>query len=98
MKEYFNRLEEDGKVLSPEELLYRCVHFINHTHDKAGAGMDVKLRSLVCLGLNEQVLHLWWECLCLAHSALEAWYLPHSLVSSPGWILVKCELRYISKE
>ena len=29
-----NRLEEDGKVLSPEELLYRCVHFINHTHDK----------------------------------------------------------------
>ena len=28
------RLEEDGKVLSPEELLYRCVHFINHTHDK----------------------------------------------------------------
>ena len=41
-------------MLSPEELLYRCVHFINHTHDKAGAGMDVKLRSLVCLGLNEQ--------------------------------------------
>ena len=85
-------------MLSPEELLYRCVHFINHTHDKAGTGMDVKLRSLVCLGLNEQVLHLWWECLCLAHSALEAWYLPNSLVSSPGWILVKCELRYDGKE
>ena len=29
-------------------MLYRCVHLINHTHDKAGAGMDVKLRS----GLN----------------------------------------------
>ena len=42
---------------------------------------------------DEQVLHLWWECLCLAHSALESWYLPHSLMTSPGWILVKCELR-----
>ena len=30
----FSRLEEDGKVLSPEELLYRCVLFVNHTHDK----------------------------------------------------------------
>ena len=26
-------------------MLYRCVHLINHTHDKAGVGMDVKLRS-----------------------------------------------------
>ena len=31
------RLEEDGKVLSPEELLYRCVHYVNHTHDKVRA-------------------------------------------------------------
>ena len=29
-----SRLDEDEKVLSPEELLYRCVHYINQTHDK----------------------------------------------------------------
>ena len=49
------RLEEDGKVLGPEELLYRCVHLVNQTHDIVGVQMDVKLRSLICLGLNEQV-------------------------------------------
>jgi hypothetical protein len=50
------RLEEEAKVLGPEELLYRCVHLVNRTHDRAGAtNRDVKLRSLVCLGLNEQV-------------------------------------------
>jgi small G protein signaling modulator 3 len=53
------RLDEDGKVLTPEELLYRCVQMINQSHQNAQ--MDVKLRSLVCLGLNEQVLHLWLE-------------------------------------
>merc|ERR1712079_265508 len=26
-----------------------------------GAQMDVKLRSLICLGLNEACLHLWWD-------------------------------------
>ena len=36
-----NRLEEDGKVLSPEELLYRCVHFINHTHDKVSYQVEI---------------------------------------------------------
>ena len=33
---------------------------------QVGAQMDVKLRSLICMGLNEQVLHLWWECLASA--------------------------------
>jgi len=91
------RLEEDGKVLSPEELLYRCVHYVNHTHDKVGAQMDVKLRSLICLGLNEQVLHLWLECLCSAEESVSTWYSPHSLLSSPGWVLVKCELRTLAQ-
>ena len=36
-----------------------------------------------------------WECLCSARAALDTWYLgpSHALVSSPGWVLVKCELR-----
>ena len=49
------RLNEDGKVLSPEELLFRCVEAVNFTHNPQHAQMDVKLRSLICLGLNEQV-------------------------------------------
>jgi len=49
------RLDEDGKVLTPEELLYKCVQQVNVTHDQSRTQMDVKFRSLVCLGLNEQV-------------------------------------------
>lgn len=49
------RLNEDGKVLLPEELLYRCVEAVNFTHNPQHAQMDVKLRSLICMGLNEQV-------------------------------------------
>ncbi|XP_028346467.1 small G protein signaling modulator 3 isoform X4 [Physeter macrocephalus] len=48
------RLDEDGKVLTPEELLYRAVQSVNVTHDAAHAQMDVKLRSLICVGLNPQ--------------------------------------------
>ena len=32
----FFRLDDDAKVLTPDELLYRCVQFINQTHDKVG--------------------------------------------------------------
>jgi len=91
------KLDEDGKILSPEELLYRCVHLINHTHDKAGVSMDVKLRSLICLGLNEQVLHLWLECLASAEKTLNKWYRSNSLLASPAWVLIKCELRILAQ-
>ena len=64
---------------------------------QVGAQMDVKLRSLICLGLNEQVLHLWLECLCSAEESVSTWYSPHSLLSSPGWVLVKCELRTLAQ-
>ncbi|KER25699.1 hypothetical protein T265_06873 [Opisthorchis viverrini] len=46
------RLDEEGKVLSPEEVLYRAIHSINMSHDLAQAHMDVKFRSLVCYGLK----------------------------------------------
>ena len=55
------------------KLLYRCVHAVNLTHDNAHAQMDVKLRSLVCLGLNEQVLHLWLEVLCSSVEVVKKW-------------------------
>lgn len=90
------RLDEDGKVLTPEELLYRCVQSINQSHDHAHAQMDVKLRSLVCLGLNEQVLHLWLEVLCSCVEIVQKWYHSWSFIYSPGWVQIKCELRILS--
>ncbi|KAK9723231.1 Variant SH3 domain [Popillia japonica] len=91
------RLDEDGKVLTPEELLYRCVQSINLSHDNAHAQMDVKLRSLICLGLNEQVLHLWLEVLCSCMDVVQKWYHPWSFVYSPGWVQIKCDLRILSQ-
>uniref|UniRef100_A0A669EDV7 Small G protein signaling modulator 3 n=1 Tax=Oreochromis niloticus TaxID=8128 RepID=A0A669EDV7_ORENI len=91
------RLDEDGKVLTPEELLYRAVQSVNMSHDAAHAQMDVKFRSLVCVGLNEQVLHLWLEVLCSSMAAVEKWYHPWSFLRSPGWVQIKCELRVLSK-
>ncbi|KAF6204444.1 hypothetical protein GE061_002785 [Apolygus lucorum] len=88
------RLDEDGKVLTPEELLYRCVQAVNSSH--ANAQMDVKLRSLVCLGLNEQVLHLWLEALCSCMDVVQKWYHGWSFINSPGWVQVKCELRILA--
>ncbi|XP_061062701.1 LOW QUALITY PROTEIN: small G protein signaling modulator 3 [Eubalaena glacialis] len=89
------RLDEDGKVLTPEELLYRAVQSVNMTHDAAHAQMDVKLRSLICVGLNEQVLHLWLEVLCSSLQTVEKWYQPWSFLRSPGWVQIKCELRVL---
>ncbi|CAG0887153.1 unnamed protein product [Cyprideis torosa] len=90
------RLDEDGKVLTPEELLYRSVTLINRSHDPHHAQMDVKLRSLICLGLNEQALHLWLEV--LANSPLvHKWYTLHSFMASPGWVQIKCELRVLAQ-
>ncbi|KAG7172311.1 Small G protein signaling modulator 3-like [Homarus americanus] len=91
------RLDEDGKVLTPEELLYRCVQAINMSHDAVHAQMDVKLRSLICLGLNEQVLHLWLEVLCSSADVVERWYQPWSFLRSPGWVQIKCELRVLAQ-
>nr|BAE42041.1 unnamed protein product [Mus musculus] len=89
------RLDEGGKVLTPEELLYRAVQSVNVTHDAAHAQMDVKLRSLICVGLNEQVLHLWLEVLCSSLPTVEKWYQPWSFLRSPGWVQIKCELRVL---
>ncbi|KAA0202743.1 hypothetical protein HAZT_HAZT000237 [Hyalella azteca] len=90
------RLDQDAKVLQPEELLYRCIEAVNASHNAAHAQMDVKLRSLVCMGLNEQVLHLWLECVCSQSAVVEKWYQPWSFMRSPGWVQIKCELRVLA--
>ena len=91
------RLDEDGKVLTPEELLFRCVQAVNMSHNNVHAQMDVKFRSLICYGLNEQVLHLWLEILCSCLPVVKKWYQPWSYFLSPGWVQIKCELRVLSK-
>ncbi|TPP56050.1 Small G protein signaling modulator 3, partial [Fasciola gigantica] len=91
------RLDEEGKVLSPEEVLYRAIHTINMSHDLVSAHMDVKFRSLVCYGLNEQLLHMWLETLCSSVKVIEKWYHPWSYLRSPGWVQIKCELRVLSQ-
>ncbi|CAH8639857.1 unnamed protein product, partial [Schistosoma guineensis] len=91
------RLDEEGKVLSPEEVLYRTIHSINMSHDLANAHMDIKFRSLICSGLNEQLLHLWFEILCSSVKVVSKWYHPWSYLRSPGWVQIKCELRVLSQ-
>lgn len=90
------RLDEDGKVLTPEEIMYRAVQAVNISHDAVHAQMDVKFRSLMCCGLNEQVLHLWLETLCSCIEIVEKWYHPWSFMRSPGWVQIKCELRLMA--
>ena len=59
--------------------------------------MDVKLRSLICLGLNEQILHLWLEVLASNEDVVKKYYSQNSFINSPGWVQIKCELRLLSR-
>ncbi|CUT99243.1 small g protein signaling modulator 3 [Echinococcus multilocularis] len=91
------RLDEVGKVLSPEELLYRSIQNINASHPSPSVSDDAKFRTLVCIGLNELVLHLWLEILCSCEEVVTKWYHPWSFLRSPGWVQIKCELRVLSQ-
>ncbi|CAF1532360.1 unnamed protein product [Adineta ricciae] len=91
------RLDEDGRILTPEELLCRCIRSINYTHNLAHAQLDVKLRSFICIGLNEQVLHLWLETLCSCTDVINKWYFPWSFLRSPCWVQIKCDLRVLQQ-
>ncbi|KAL7054124.1 hypothetical protein AAHC03_026530 [Spirometra sp. Aus1] len=91
------RLDEVGKVLSPEELLYRSIRSINASHDCPGVTDDVKFHTLICIGLNELVLHLWLEILCSCEEVVTRRYHPWSFLRSPGWVQIKCELRVLSQ-
>uniref|UniRef100_A0A672TAD3 Small G protein signaling modulator 3-like n=1 Tax=Sinocyclocheilus grahami TaxID=75366 RepID=A0A672TAD3_SINGR len=79
------------------EHCFYVLQSVNMSHDTAHVQMDVKFRSLICVGLNEQVLHLWLEVLCSSMNAVEKWYHPWSFLRSPGWVQIKCELRVLSK-
>jgi len=57
--------------------------------------MDIKLRSLICLGLNEQAIHLWLESLASNEEVVKKYYQPSSFLGSPGWVQVRRGLSYI---
>lgn len=52
------RLDQDGRVLGPEELLHLAVRTILRSHLPVNAPMDGKFRSLIAFGLNQQVIEL----------------------------------------
>uniref|UniRef100_A0A8C9DER4 Small G protein signaling modulator 3 n=1 Tax=Prolemur simus TaxID=1328070 RepID=A0A8C9DER4_PROSS len=79
------RLDEDGKVLTPEELLYR----VSRACSARPQTTSPRLAS------GGQVLHLWLEVLCSSLPTVEKWYQPWSFLRSPGWVQIKCELRVL---
>lgn len=87
------RLDEFARVLSPSELLYRSMTQVN-TWYGAHAPLDVKFRSLVCMGLNQYVLHDWLQLICLTQvDIIRKHYGPNSFLSAPVWKMIKAELK-----
>lgn len=63
--------------------------------------VSLPLCLFVCLFVrnpppSEQLLHMWFETLCSSVKVVEKWYYPWSYIRSPGWVQIKCELRYVS--
>lgn len=78
------------------------MQLVNLNHDAQNklptkAILNSKLASLVCIGLNEQCLHIWLETLCSSLETVEKWYQPWSFIRSPGWVQIKCELRILAQ-
>uniref|UniRef100_A0A1I8ECJ4 RUN and TBC1 domain-containing protein 3 n=1 Tax=Wuchereria bancrofti TaxID=6293 RepID=A0A1I8ECJ4_WUCBA len=93
-------LDQDGEVLTPEELLFRAVKLINESHNAVGAQMDVKFRSLIALAVCEQCLHLWFDLLCSCPEQDQIrikFYHSWSFIRSPIWKQIKCELRLLAQ-
>ncbi|XP_054160189.1 small G protein signaling modulator 3 homolog [Oppia nitens] len=89
-------LDEFARVLTPSELLYRSIAHINHTHENEA--MDVKLRSLVCIALNQSILHEWFVVICANQPhIISKWYYNWSFLSSPVWKMIKSELKLLTQ-
>lgn len=68
---------------------------LTHTH-RMGIITILFIHGILtcCYPTSEQVLHLWLEVLCSSMAAVEKWYHPWSFLRSPGWVQIKCELRW----
>lgn len=88
--------ESSARVLTPCEILYRNVNYINQTHKNEP--MDIKLRSLVCMSLNQQLLHEFFTIICVSQTkVLKKYYQEQSYLRSPVWRLVRAELRLLTQ-
>ncbi|KAI6218839.1 RUN and TBC1 domain-containing protein 3 [Aphelenchoides fujianensis] len=89
-------LDQGVKVLSAEELLFRAVHTVMESHGSPAIKNDVRFRSWVSLGLNEQCLHQWFEVLCNSEGQehlRRVYYQEWSFIRSPVWKQITYELR-----
>ncbi|PAV79947.1 hypothetical protein WR25_13000 [Diploscapter pachys] len=90
--------DEHCWILTPQELLFRYVQAINDSHNGVNAHPDVKLRSLLAMGVNEQCLHLWFELLCAPtdqEHIRNKYYHSWAFIRSPAWKQIKCDLRLL---
>lgn len=86
------RLDEFARVLNPTEILYRTIAHINQT--LANEPLDIKLRSLVVIGLNQKILHEWFTIICATQPhIISRYYHNWSFINSPVWKMIKAELR-----
>lgn len=81
--------------MTPEEVLFRAVHFISETHAAKFITNDVRFRSFIVCGLNEQCLHLWFEIFCSSagqESLRQGYYQNWAFIRSPVWKQVKLQI------
>lgn len=90
------QLSELNRVLTPSELLYKNIMSIKSTH--TNQPMDIKLRSLICICLNQRMLHEFWSVICSTQPLLmEKYYHESSYLRSPVWMLIRAELKLLSQ-
>jgi hypothetical protein len=90
------QLDDFSRVLTPCEILYKNIQLINQTH--GNEPMDIKMRTLICMGLNQKLLHEFFTVLCTSQPALLAkYYFDWSYVRSPVWRLIRAELRLLTQ-
>ncbi|KAI2802035.1 Small G protein signaling modulator 3 [Blomia tropicalis] len=88
------RLDEHVRILTPAELLYRSIVAVNHSH--VNVPMDVKFRSLIIHGLNQYVLHDWFQLICTSYPPLIGrFYGANSFLCNPVWKLIYAELKLL---
>ena len=87
------RLNDSGRQqLTPKQQFVAAVEQINSTH--AQVPMDVRMRSWMCLGINQRQLHRWFALYC-EHDAIlmSKHYHRWSYVTSPASKLIQAQLR-----
>ena len=90
------KLNDFSRVLTPCEILFKNIQAINQSH--GNEAMDIKMRSLICMGLNQKLVHEFFTVLCTSQpSLLEKYYFDWSYVRSPVWRLIRAELRLLNQ-